>query len=138
MEAHTWEHVSFEEINPALYFSPCECENNIQQDPCLFYNLETVLKSYGNHFPYKRRGIFFFKYILLYLLKSQVILKRASLIYSIYKTIRANCRMSGKHRKTWKKKTKLPITLNPVIAVTFFLSAFSSLRASSHNGEGAM
>lgn len=46
--------------------------------------------------------------------------------------------MSGKHRKTWKKKTKLPITLNPVIAVTFFLSAFSSLRASSHNGEGAM
>lgn len=61
VEAHTWEHLSFEERNLALHFFPCECENNIQQDPCLFHNLETVLKSYGNHFPYKRRGIFFFK-----------------------------------------------------------------------------
>lgn len=50
VEAHIWEHVSFEEINPQMMhciFFSCGCINNIQQDPRLFYNLESVLKTHG-------------------------------------------------------------------------------------------
>lgn len=93
VEAHTWEHISFEEINPALHFISVNAKNNIQQYPCLFYDLETALKSYGRHFPYKCRGAFDFLFK-----KSSYF--ESGIFYSIYKTLHANCRMSGKHRKT--------------------------------------